>query len=49
MKKGEKQLLLIAILGTIAILGMAFLDRWLYPDPLPPGMGAMITSVLSYL
>ncbi|MBT3323342.1 MAG: hypothetical protein HN392_13740 [Anaerolineae bacterium] len=50
MKKGEKKLLIVAILGTLAILSMAFLDRWLYPDPLPPGIGALsFPEGLNYL
>lgn len=46
MKKGEKQLLIVAIIGSLVILAMAFLDRWLYPDPLPPGVGAIIASIM---
>ncbi len=40
MGKNEKRLLLIGILGTLVILGMAFADRWLYEGDLPPGMAA---------
>ncbi len=47
MKKGDKKLLLIAILGTLVILGMAFVDRWLYPDPLPPGVAVVSAPVES--
>lgn len=42
MGKNEKRLLLIGILGTLVILGMAFADRWLYEGDLPPGMVATI-------
>jgi polyisoprenoid-binding protein YceI len=38
MKKSQKTMLVFAIVGTLVILGMAFVDRWLYPDPLPPGL-----------
>ncbi|MBT7072095.1 MAG: YceI family protein [Anaerolineae bacterium] len=41
-RKGEKNLLIIAILGTLIILGMAFFDRWVFKGDLPPGMVATV-------